>query len=775
MIKRIIKISGTGKFLNYLHKDVPALYKTNDFERLNLIYGENGSGKTTLSIILKSLKDDSSLLVKKRAFDRSVDQRVEVLTDLQSSPIVTYKNNTWDNHYPNIAIFDIHFISNNIYTGLEIQNSHKKKLFEVIFGNEGISLKQSIVEIKDKIQKGKDLIKGLTDNIEASIGKVYQADQFCKLTIDVEIDNKIKAQKIDLAKAKNYEVIGSKSILSRIESIEIPFDKLNVYNVLSKSIDSISNSYLIKFKQHTEHISMHGKAEEWIEQGFESIKENTCPFCKRPFESQMDIIEAYNQYFNLEYKSLKVSISQISSQISGFNLDASIARIESTISKNDNLCEFWSSYIDNPPSFFSVEEYHAKLSTAFENVKQNVKEKQHDPIASKSTTDLDDFHSLIVEVNTKIQNINIEIDKYNSKIIAVKSKDKPDIDAIELGLLKLLAQQKKSDTALNEQCNELVTYQSANKKLNDEKDSLQKRLDIYTTTIFKEYTGKIYKYLQEFAPYLEIRDLDSAYIGSSKEPMIKYALHVSGNEVKTDDTSTSPTFKYSLSEGDKSALALAFFLTKLEVDGNLQNMVVVFDDPVSSFDLNRKSTTINKLMKVGESAKQLFVLTHNLYFASEFWKSMLQLPIRSECCKIEFIGNSSCIVKFDIDNETVSSILKDTQAIQNYLLNGCITEQGKRNIARCLRPALESYFHLKFYDLVTPKQWLGDFIGLVREANDNTNKFNRLKGSLDELNDINNYSKKYHHRSNSNCENEPITDAELRNYCTRTLELIQLI
>ena len=144
MIKKFIKISGTGKFLNYNTSVAPVPYRTTDFEKINLIYGENGSGKTTLAIILKSLKDNDALLIKKRAFDRTFPQTIEVLTDLTPIPKLTYANNAWDDHYPNIEIFDIHFINENIYTGLEIQNTHKKNLFEIIFGLPGVQLKNDI-------------------------------------------------------------------------------------------------------------------------------------------------------------------------------------------------------------------------------------------------------------------------------------------------------------------------------------------------------------------------------------------------------------------------------------------------------------------------------------------------------------------------------------------------------------------------------------------------------------------------------------------------------
>ena len=55
MIKKFIKISGTGKFLNYSPNNVETNYRMNNFEKLNLIYGENGSGKTTLYMTALSM------------------------------------------------------------------------------------------------------------------------------------------------------------------------------------------------------------------------------------------------------------------------------------------------------------------------------------------------------------------------------------------------------------------------------------------------------------------------------------------------------------------------------------------------------------------------------------------------------------------------------------------------------------------------------------------------------------------------------------------------
>lgn len=777
MIKRFIKISGTGKFLNYIHSAVLPGYRTTDFEKLNLIYGENGSGKTTMSVVLNSLKGNNLLLPKKRAFDTTVSQTVEVLTDNVTNPKLTFNSNVWDYHYPNIEIFDIHFINENIYTGLEIQTSHKKNLFEVIFGQQGITLKMQIQSIKERIQNGNKTIKETSEKIELAIENAYTATVFTTIPIDADIANKISLKEAEIVTARNFQTIQSKGLLNEIQLLNLPFSISELKTILSKSIDNISETYLERFNEHKEHLNMDGTSEQWIKQGYETIQnddDDDCPFCLRPLDDSIEIIKAYKQYFNEEYNTLLKQLKQQNLSISSFNLEAQFLEIENKITANLSLLEFWKTHIPNTPALVSIIQEKENFKVAFEAIKESFRLKSENPIEAQEFLNLTNFESIVAIFNKKIEDFNTEISAYNALIVTMKSLSQPDLALLETELKKLKAIQKRSDSTIDGLCTDLATYNSAIESLKIEKDTKQGLLDTYSTTIFTSYSTKINHYLQAFAPYLEIRGLDSVYVGSSKEPMIKYALHINGNEIKLEENPLTQSFKYSLSEGDKSALALAFFLTKLEVDGNIQDKIIVFDDPVSSFDLNRKSTTISKLLHFGQQAKQLFVFTHNIIFAGEFWKSANQTNLTTQCSKIEFIGNTSCIVEYSIDNETLSSVLKDSTTIKNYLVNGCYTDQDRRNVARCIRPALESYFHLKFFDIVTPSEWLGNFIDKVRNST-TADAYNRLLSEVNELSDINDYSKKYHHRHNTNADSEPVTDAELKNYCERTLKLIQLI
>jgi len=774
MIKKFIKITGTGKFLNYNHSSVPAPHRTTDFEKINFLYGENGSGKTTLSLILRSLKDNSSLLTKIRSFDRTFPQFIEILTDVVPNPKFTFANNTWDNSYPNLEIFDIHFINENIYTGLEIQNTHKKNLFEIIIGQQGVQLKTDIQTLKERIQNGNTQIRETKNKIELAIENAYSATDFCNLPFDPDIDNKITAKESEITTAKSFQDIQFKSNLTLIPGFKLPFNDDIVRSTLSQSIDNISEKYLQKFNTHKSHLSMGGKEEEWIKLGYESITDETCPFCLRKFDETTEIIEAYKQYFNKEYNSLLDSIKQLNIATDNFSIDAAILLIETKISSNINLIEFWSKHITNAPALTSIIKSQTDIKTAFDSVKSVFSAKSSNPIQAQSTEVITSLKRLVDNLNNQLNTYNSEIETYNIKIANLKSSKQPNLPQLEAELKKLKVIKKKELSTVTTLCNQLSTDTTAVDTLNSQKDSKQQQLDTYSTAIFTSYTIKINQYLQTFAPYLEIRNLDSGYVGSSKEPMIKYALHINGNEIKFEDNSVHPSFKYSLSEGDKSALALSFFLTKLEIDGNIQDKIVVFDDPVSSFDLNRKFTTISKLVFIGQHANQLFVFSHNIIFACDFWKSANQISLTSQCSKIELISNTSCIVEFNIDSETLSSVLKDSSMIKNYLDNGCYTDQERRSVARCLRPALESYFHLKFFDLISPNDWLGNFISMVRTATP-ADRFYRLQISFAELTEINDYSKKYHHRFNNNNDSEPIIDAELRNYCDRTLKLIQVI
>lgn len=70
-----------------------------------------------------------------------------------------------------------------------------------------------------------------------------------------------------------------------------------------------------------------------------------------------------------------------------------------------------------------------------------------------------------------------------------------------------------------------------------------------------------------------------------------------------------------LSEGEKTAIAFAYFTTRLkDKDTNLAETIVVIDDPVSSLDSNHLFNVVALIRTELEGCKQLIVSTHNYEF-----------------------------------------------------------------------------------------------------------------------------------------------------------------
>ena len=115
-----------------------------------------------------------------------------------------------------------------------------------------------------------------------------------------------------------------------------------------------------------------------------------------------------------------------------------------------------------------------------------------------------------------------------------------------------------------------------------EKDAKQKELDSYATTIFDTYQKRINQLLETLGGDFAITDLKGKTDERARESYSDFAFLILEKKVplkgRQDDT---PCFKNTLSEGDKSTLAFAFFVSSLEKLPDIGEQVVILDDPLS--------------------------------------------------------------------------------------------------------------------------------------------------------------------------------------------------
>lgn len=230
---------------------------------------------------------------------------------------------------------------------------------------------------------------------------------------------------------------------------------------------------------------------------------------------------------------------------------------------------------------------------------------------------------------------------------------------------------------------------------------------------------------------------------------------------------SEPSFKSGASEGDKSSLAFAFFLAKLEHDKDIANKIIVFDDPITSLDMHRKNCTKDEIIKVIKKAKQVIILSHDLDFLRILWDSYPSTEIQTLHVQRKGKDNST-LSQWDIAEATRGDYYSDYFTLWNYLEKN---EGDSRLVVRAIRPLLEGYYRVRFPREFPANKWLGDFIEIIRKA-ESTEAISTLQKVLSEIVDINNYSKKYHHKENPNADKEAINDGELTGYIERTIKLI---
>lgn len=260
-------------------------------------------------------------------------------------------------------------------------------------------------------------------------------------------------------------------------------------------------------------------------------------------------------------------------------------------------------------------------------------------------------------------------------------------------------------------------------------------------------------------------DLCLTKLNRKNNNKLVYNIKICGHEVRSDVEAVS--LKHTLSEGEKNSLALSFFLAKIAKKNELEQSIVVFDDPMSSLDYHRRSVTLNQLSSVARRSKQFFLLSHDMGFVKDFMDrnpGALSLRIKNN-------GETSYIDVFDVKWETLTGIFKDVGVLKMYVDKRSDSGYSARDVVRCIRPVLEGFFRIKYFGYVTDNMWLGSFICNIRDAKSEADLYYSQKVNLAELEDINEYAKIYHH-SNPQCLEIPINEYELWIYCKRTLELL---
>ena len=182
---------------------------------------------------------------------------------------------------------------------------------------------------------------------------------------------------------------------------------------------------------------------------------------------------------------------------------------------------------------------------------------------------------------------------------------------------------------------------------------------------------------------------------------MNYILTLNGKEISFEETSEKIHASKALSDGDRSTLALAFFLAKLDLDPDIQEKIIVFDDPLSSLDKSRRNKTINILIRQSEKAKQTFILSHNDSFVFKIYeKANPKMLTISYDGKLDYLDNE------DMEDLMEHRYFRQLKKVESFC-NKPNLSQNISELQRSVRVLLEDSIKFR-YRRYLKKEYVND-------------------------------------------------------------------
>jgi wobble nucleotide-excising tRNase len=594
MIKSI-KMQGVASFSDA----IPVVIDTD--RKVNLFYGLNGTGKSTISRFLQKWKSDKS-------DSRYQKCQIEELDGTDSEIFVYNEDFVEEIFYGKSdqpGIFSVgkdDVDARKAIEGAEAEIGRldqEKKQFDsekLKTENEFKKYRQSIVNKVFEVKRTHenrtlDFCLDGCKRLEPFFAKV-QSTQYADVSYTFEDLSK------ETDEIKNQQG-QTKQSLPLVSDVFLSYEQSPLW---TEVIVGVGDSYLKAL------IGKLGNS-DWITQGLPLIKnsDGKCPFCQQPLphDFEKEVAKVFDQTYQDKRKEIQSIISSYQDGV-------------------DRLKKQFATPLYTEESILNNQDFRIAKQNFLGQLDDNLEEMRKKENAPSLSVHLESSNTLLAALNTVIATINSEIETFNAKIqnpeqskrkikdkfwMLVRNQFNSDIEA-----LKSRENEKtRSLSNLGDKINENDRLQSAQREI-----IATNRSKISNMEKTRDDLNRQIAFLGIDGFNIEIVDVgDNIKAFRLKRP------HADTNVYKT------------LSEGEKTLITFLYFLelckgtTQQDASLNLQNRVIVIDDPISSLSKNYVYDIANLIHKTFYSKKekswalnvsQLFVLTHSLFFFHELLK-----------------------------------------------------------------------------------------------------------------------------------------------------------
>ena len=699
VISQITSLRNLGIFRDYKRSKTR---NPPEFRRYNLIYGFNGSGKTVLSRVLSSLEtgDLDPRLSAAGSFEVRLSDGETIRSD--SSSLEKLKGS--------VAVFNVDFVEENIRWRGGTANPVfyiGKEQAELL---EELEQKESEIEANDsKEQAARGRREKLEDDfakwkryqareIEKKIGdsRSYQAPRLVRDYDSYQHDPKNILEDGEVGYLENF--IRKKSPPEQLplldsESVALADFVRDAKRVLETTVEEIK----------IEELRIHETMMKWVGEGLHYHRQNdlsACLLCGNELSAERieKLLEAIDEK---RFKKLADDTRTLTDRAELAN--KVFSRLRNAVpSRNDVSEEYRSRFVPAAEEFLRLCDAGVGIAETAEKLLKKKAETPNLPVESaeleagteKSGWGDKSFDEKLAAVNEIIRRHNDSHHRFEEE----KQNSREKLKKHYLASLKEEYDAKKKES--EEVAREHEEHKKALEHSKGERDSIEEKMRRHGPAADR-INGLIRNYLGH--GQLRLSTLEEGY------QILRRGEPIEGP----------------LSEGEKTAVALCYFLSTLEAERRkIDDLIVVVDDPVSSLDTKALNYSFNMLKAKLSEAAQVVVMTHNLDFMNEA-KKWLKRKEEKDKASLMFLD---VVQKNDGDGaDTLCSsvvrmpkYLRDHESEYSYLFHlvlGFVNGHGEKYfylMPNAIRKVLEIFLAFK-----RPKgKSLGEKIGLAIEESD---------------------------------------------------------
>ena len=389
----------------------------------------------------------------------------------------------------------------------------------------------------------------------------------------------------------NYKLLydNELQIKSEIENVNADelytIEKNNIFQEVIKGSDETTVSELINKLNNS----------DWVKQGLNYLEksDNRCPFCQQKLNESITHLA---EYFNKEYEEKCNNLVELQSQYN-----------EVSDKLLDKVANISNSYFNDD---FDMKLYYEKLESLTNINKKNIELKINAP---SNVLKLNFTEEIVSKINEKIINLNMNIRENNKKLSNINDEKNKFVE----DLWNYIVSQLETEISVFK-----VKTENCDKALNPMKTKLNEnnRKILEEKNIIKENEKKITGITESL---IEINKILKSF-GFDGFKLSEGNIQGTYKIVRPDGTDVGKT----LSEGEYRFISFLYFYHLIsgsnESSGITRDKILVIDDPISSLDSNSLfivSTLVKKLIsecfESENGIKQIFILTHNVYFYKE--------------------------------------------------------------------------------------------------------------------------------------------------------------